>query len=70
MINKKSREIAQKSKFAGLKIADRQSLQRKITQMKVSEMQKKREVDELESCTFHPKIIYKEKMVMKAIDNY
>ncbi len=55
--------MARRTKFSGLEIADRHVMQQRIAKMKVLEQQKKREFDELQNCTFHPKICRRDRLV-------
>ena len=61
--------MAQKAKFANLAVADRNAIQQKIAQMKVAEEQKKKEQNQLQGCTFHPRIISKDKVPSKYIND-
>jgi len=38
-------------------------MKQKLAKLKAAEMKKKQEEDELIECTFHPKIIYKERFI-------
>ena len=55
--------MAQKSAFANIGIAERHAMKQKMTRMKIAEQQRQLEENQLVECTFHPKIIYKDKAV-------